>query len=156
MVWIVLIQSIHASGAHAHKKKDTTPKRNGLFKILRKEHAQLRPSLLHQNYLLNHHGNSIAHVCHCVRMSRLTELSLITIYSYEWLTISSICWFLSFVEWMASSNVLTLTKAKQQILLIMSPLFVTHARYHSNFMFVKNPVHWNGDLSGTEKKKQVF
>ena len=73
-------------------KQDTTPKRNGLFKILRKEHAQLHPSLLHQNYLPDHHGNSIAHICHCLRMSRLTELSSITfIYSYEWLTISSIC-----------------------------------------------------------------
>ena len=35
-------------------KEDITPKRNGLFKILRKEHAQLRPSLLHQNYPLDH------------------------------------------------------------------------------------------------------
>ena len=55
---------------------------------------------------------------------------------------------------MASSNVLlTLTKAKQQILLIMSPLFVTHARYHSNFVCEESrTLKWR-DLSGTEKYK---
>ena len=50
MVWTVRIRSIRAFGARAQKRKDTTLQRNGLFKILRKEHARLHPSFLHQSY----------------------------------------------------------------------------------------------------------
>ena len=132
MVWIVRIQSIHAFGAHALKRKDITQQRSGLFKIARKEYAQLSPSLLHPNCSQDQLTSSTAHVYRVIIDNLLLFLrvadNLINLLILELRRMDGI------------ENAYSLTKPKLRISLTMSHSSVIHARYHSNFTLVKNLV----------------